>query len=357
MFSIRTYINSEINPEMNLSSIYRPLAFFLFLCLPLFAAAQSGLTRSRVLITKYDPGWTTMKYFKTGGRDYVFMGMERGTDREGKNARIYSLDSNGIPNAPTYSGRWTDGWTSTVFYTISGQTYMLRLKERGNGSSGDNVQINKISRSGVLDARVKTYSWTEGWTKARTYSVNGKHYLFILKEHGTGRSGHNAHIHVLNIDGTIGRRIYQRKWSSGWSSAEFYSIGNKTFFMRLKEKGNGDSGYNVHIDRVNVDGTIGSRVKSYGWSQGWTSVRLFQLRGKTYLTLLKKKGYGASGKNYHIHPMNSDGSIGKRIFEMKGLEGWEFMEPYNVGGRQFILRARPSSLSPGGNNIVIDRFQ
>jgi len=343
---------------MTLLPICRILGIQLLLCFPLMAGAQKNISVNNTYLANYDDGWSTLKHFNTDDKNYIFMGMKRGFNQNGENARICSVDlDQGLSGMPIYEKRWSEGWSSTEFYTIAGQTYMMRLKERRNGNAGYNVQINRINRNGTVGSRIKTYDWSEGWTKVRTYSIADKTYLFLLKEHGTGRSGHNVHIHFFNDDGTIGRRIFERKWTSGWTSAEFFKNGNQAFLMRLKARGYDEPGFNVHIDRVNSDGTLGRRVKSYAWSEGWTNIKFFQLRGKPYLILLKKEGYGSSGKNLRIHPMNEDGSLGECVHEEKISEGWTTLEPFDVRGQQFMLRLMAKGRTSAGYNVVLDRIQ
>lgn len=343
---------------MTFLPICRTLGILLFFCLSLMSDAQKIVSVNDAFIATFDDDWSTLKHFNTDDKTYIFMGMKHGTSQNGKNTRICSVDTDrGFSSIPIYEKRWSDGWSSTEFYTIAGQTYMMRLKERGNGNAGYNVHINRINRNGTVGSRVKSYDWSEGWTKVRTYSIADKTYLFLLKEHGTGRSGHNVHIHYFNEDGTIGRRIYERKWSSGWTSAEFYKNGNQAFLMRLKARGYDEPGFNVHIDRVNSDGTLGRRVKSYTWSEGWTNIKFFQLRGKPYLILLKKEGYARSGKNLRIHPMNVDGSLGECLYEEKISEGWTTLEPFDVRGQQFILRLMSSGSTSAGRSVALDRIQ
>jgi limonene-1,2-epoxide hydrolase len=298
-----------------------------------------------------------VRIFEIGGRKFVFLSKETGTGRAGKNAHIHPLKADGTLGARIYEKRWSEGWTSTEFYSVGGQTYMIRLKKSGNGDSGYNVHVDRIKADGTVGSRVKSYKWTEGWTTVRTFPVAGNQYLFLLKERGTGRTGKNVHIHAINADGTIGQRIYERKWSEGWTAGEFYRCGNQTFFMRLKARGFGDSGNNVHINRVNANGTIGPRVKSYKWSEGWTNVRAFQLRGSTYLTLLKKSDYGSSGNNFHVHKINTDGSIGARVIEQRLDQGWTTLEPYDVRGQQYLMRLMRSGNPGSGRNVYVMRVQ
>lgn len=331
-------------------------SILLLLCLPANLSAQE-ISISQVKQYGWSKGWSTVKFFPTPNGQFVLLGKENGTGRAGTNTNIHPVNADGTLGKRVYEKRWSDGWTSTEIITTGGQTYMMRLKRLGNGSSGFNVHIDRINADGTVGTRVRSYKWSEGWSTVRVFMVGGKPYLFLLKENGTGRSGKNAHIHPINADGTIGQRIYERKWSEGWTEGLFYRCGSETFFMRLKARGFGDSGNNVHINRVNADGTIGARVRSYKWTEGWTNARAFQLRGKTYLSLLKQSGYARSGNNFHVHVMNPDGSVGQRVIEQRIDRGWTTLEPYDVRGKQFMMRLMQTGNQASGRNVEILRVQ
>lgn len=64
-----------------------------------------------------------------------------------------------------------------------------------------------------------------------------------------------------------------------------------------------------------------SQVKQYGWSEGWSTVRIFYAGGKSFVFLSKETGTGRAGKNAHIHPLNADGTLAKARLR-KALVGW-----------------------------------
>jgi hypothetical protein len=95
----------------------------------------------------------------------------------------------------------------------------------------------------------------------------------------------------LPLLGTVGSEVKRYDWSSGWSTVEFYEAGGNTYLFLLKQKG----GY-VHIHRMNADGTVGARVDTRDWSTGWTQAQPFRVGNQLFLFLLKK------GNGYvHIH--------------------------------------------------------
>ncbi len=180
---------------------------------------------------------------------------------------------------------------------------------------------------GVVGREVKRYDWSSGWSTVEFYEAGGNTYLFLLKQEG----GY-VHIHQMNADGTVGARVDTRDWSTGWTQAQPFSVGNQLFLLLLK-KGNG----HVHIHKINSNGKVGSEVKRYDWSSGWSTVDLYQTGGSTYLFLLKEEGVAADGNNVHIHKMNSDGSVGSKIANYKWTEGWTQAQSFSVGNQLFLF--------------------
>ncbi|MBK8968972.1 MAG: hypothetical protein IPM36_20330 [Lewinellaceae bacterium] len=126
----------------------------------------------------------------------------------------------------------------------------------------------------------------------------------LLKEKGFTSKGNNVHINKVNSNGTIGDLVASYKWGEGWSQAKFFKRGDQTYLMLLKEKGFTSKGNNVHINKVNSNGTIGDLAASYKWSEGWSQAELFDRGGQTFLFLLKEKGFNNENKNVHINKVN-----------------------------------------------------
>ncbi len=239
--------------------------------------------------------------------------------------------------------KWTEGWTTAEFYRINNETYLFLLKEKGLSNSGKNVHIHRMNNDGTVGDRIATYKWSEGWTTARFYKLRGQTFLFLLKEQGLSGVGKNVHIHRMNNDGTVGDRIATHKWSRGWTSVEFFRVGAQSFLFLLKERGLSNSGKNVHIHRMNNDGTVGDRIATYKWSEGWTTGKIYKVGVKVYLFLLKENGVSDSNKNVHIHRMNNNGTVGSRVCDYKWTEGWTVVEPFTAFGRNFLFLLKTST--------------
>ena len=210
----------------------------------------------------------------------------------------------GAFNGKVKSYNWTEGWTNIEFFEVEGKTYMLRAKAKGRGNSGNNVHIERINSDGSIGGRVMSDNWTEGWTNIEFFEVEGKTYMLRAKAKGRGNSGNNVHIERINSDGSIGGRVMSDNWTEGWTSIEFFNIEKNTFALQVKKSGKGKSGFNAHVKRVNSDGSIGKIFKSYNWTEGWDSFKFYNSKGNDFMLQAKSRGRGSSGKNVHIRRVN-----------------------------------------------------
>jgi hypothetical protein len=62
------------------------------------------------------------------------------------------------------------------------------------------------ANNGTVGSRVENHKWTEGWTTANFYTIGSKTYLFLLKERGAGADGNNVHIHQIR-NGVSGHTV------------------------------------------------------------------------------------------------------------------------------------------------------
>jgi len=185
------------------------------------------------------------------------------------------------------SYKWTQGWTSVIIYTVGGVLYLFLLKVTGFGSDGNSAHIHTLNNNGSVGSRVASYKWTQGWTTALVYTAGGAPYLFLLKASGFGRDGNNVHIHALKNNGSVGSRVASYKWTQSWTTALVYTVGSTPYLFLLKGLGFGRDGNNVHIHKLNSDGSVGDRVASYKWTQGWTTVSAYTIDATDYLFLLR----------------------------------------------------------------------
>src|SRR5688500_4503073 len=141
----------------------------------------------------------------------------------------------------------------------------------------------------------------------------------------------NVHIHAFDNPGRLGRKVFTDKFTEGWTTAHIYSVENGSRLLLLKASGVGSDGKNVHIHRLNNDGSIGDRIDSYKWSEGWTTVFTYTVGSRQFLFLLKASGFASDDKNVHIHGLNADGTVGDRVASYKWTEGWTAAFAYTTG--------------------------
>ena len=200
-------------------------------------------------------------------------------------------------------------------YSINGNTYLFTLRKSDGIVRIYNLVEDYIMETNLLfpafvykDDReiignmVTSYDWTDNkWDVARSFDVNGNNYLFLM---GQTSNGTNVHINTINSNGTISSSYYNYDWSSGWTKAEFYKVGNNTYLYLYKQS-NGQ----IHIHQMNSNGTVGSRVQTIAsWLPNFTTVNFFYQNGSTYLFTQRY-----SDAHMYVFKMNSNGSRGTQI--------------------------------------------
>lgn len=222
-------------------------------------------------------------------------------------------------------------------------------------SGAGNAHVNVMTRQGTLGARVERHAWTQGWTQAVPYSVGGEQFLFLLKELGFDEEGNNVRLHRIEEDGRIGECVKSYRWTQGWSTVGFYSAGGHVYLFVLKRVGYGSDGRNVHIYRMDDGAKIGPRAASYRWDEGWTHALPYTAGGDPYLLLLREWGTDADGKNACVHPINDNGSMGSRVAAYTWDEGWSTATIYVAGGLRYLLLLRRAGMASDGQNLHLYR--
>jgi hypothetical protein len=292
-------------------------------------------------------GWTTGITYSLAAESYLLFLKRTGTATDGNNVHIHKVNNNGSVGDRVASYKWTEGWSSAIAYVAGGVPYLFLLKAWGFGSTGNNVHIHKLNSDGGVGDRVATYKWTQGWTTTVVYSAGGALYLFMLKVTGFGSDGNSVHIHALNSNGSVGDRVASYRWTQGWTTALVYAAGGAPYLFLLKTSGFGGDGNNVHIHKLNNNGSIGDRVVSYKWTQGWTTALVYASGDVPYLFLLKASGFGRDGNNVHIHKLNNNGSVGDRVASYKWTQGWTNVGAYTIAAADYLFLLRPAYPSEG----------
>ena len=288
-------------------------------------------------------GWTTTEFYEAGGKQYLFLLKYKGTGSDKCNVHIHLMNDNGTVGTKIDKLKWSEGWTQAKPFRVGNNQYLFLLKK----GTGD-VHIHKINNTGKVGTKIADCKWTKNWTTVEFYTVGGKTFLLLLKENDKGKDGYNVHIHEMNTNGTVGAKIDRCKWTKGWTQAKpFVSGGNQYLF--LLKKGTGK----VHIHRLAGNGKVGSLVKKYDWTKGWSSVEFYTVGNTTFLYLAKATGVGSDGSNIHIHRMNANGTVGTKIFTTKWPLGPTPVKPFASGNKQFMFNV---ILLPGIVNKTIVRI-
>jgi uncharacterized protein YhbP (UPF0306 family) len=142
----------------------------------------------------------------------------------------------------------------------------------------------------------------------------------------------NVHTHRIGSQGTVGTEISRFNWTNGWTSAKFYQCDNNKFLFLLKE-----SDGSVHIHKIEQNEKIGNRIETENWTVGWTIVEFYIINGITYLFLLKE-----SDGTMHIQKMKNNGTVGERVATENWTRGWSSAKFYKLGNSIFLFLLKES---------------
>ncbi len=298
---------------------------------------HDGVPTGELYRNQWSSGWTTAKFFNTQQGHYLFLLKEQGAGADGYNVHIHRVQFNGAVGMRVDSRKWTGGWSTVEFFTVNNKTYLFLLKKEGAGADNHNIHTHEMNDDGKVGDRLQSVTTLEGFTTAKIYNVDGKDFLFLLSE-----SDGTVHIHEFENNGFINfdSKIATHNWSSGWDTVQFFRTGGNTYLFLMKSSGFSSSSRNVHIHRMNSDGTVGERVIDYAWTQGWTNATFYTIGGDTYLKILSEQSTGGSGHNLHTHKMNDDGTVGNRISEYKWASGWKNLDAVikpTIGGENGLF--------------------
>lgn len=179
-----------------------------------------------------------------------------------------------------------------------------------------------------------------------TYEVNGIHYLFILKK-TTAPWNRRVHIHRINSDGSLGSRIARYRWSNGWTSVSTYKIGGQVYLMIYKKSGS------MHIHEIRPDGKVGTKIDDINWEDDWTTIEPFEMNQQQYVFVMRKDGYNSNGKNVQIFRLDSNGISGSPLIEYTWMEGWTSAKFYKKNGTTYLLLVSELEFSSLGSNAHI----
>lgn len=258
--------------------------------------------------------------------------------------------------------KWTDGWTQAKPFSVNGKDYLFLLKEIDG-----TVHIHKIKKSGEIGTMVQELNWTGGWTSAEffdtetktlfkdgTLKMVKKTFLLLHKKEGLSSKGKNVHIYKMNDDGTVGEYIFGDKWTENWTHLRTFKLEMDNFLFLSNQ----DSGV-FKIYQLQDNGKIGSPRRYKGRSDNYlfkdsSTVEIYQIQDQTYLLLLKKETF-FNGNNVHILKMEIDESnyfMFSMHEERSWSEGWTQAKPFKVGDKHFLFLLKEGDGTVHINEII-----
>lgn len=265
-----------------------------------------GTHQRQIRWHKWSDGWTTAATYTAGTRHYLFL--YKADTGEMHVNRINHED--GTIGDKIQDETWGSNWDNVTTFRHGGGTFLFLLK-----SSTGAMHVNKVNSDGTIGSVVHEAYWQKGWTSARVFNVRHQYYLFLLK-----RSTGLVHINKIKWSGKIGPIKHRHRWRSGWTIARPFSLAwgapgweGKNYLFLLKS-GTGD----VHVNKIKDNGSIGKRVFDSKWSKGWTQAEIFGLGANKHLYLLKRPNERERDGRVHVNRIGPGGIIAeirdRRIF-------------------------------------------
>ena len=195
--------------------------------------------------TDWTSGWTGVEFFTTTpwklwiSQTYLFL-YKSGTG----SMKVHKVEDDWNIGEEIQNDEWTSGWTHARFYRTNEGLFLFLLKE-GDGS----MHINKVWSNGKIGAIAHSDNWTNGWSSANFLTiatskntwkiitdVTYDNYLILLKS-----SDWSMHYHRVNDDGSIWDTIKNSTWTEWWTKAKFFEVDGNNYLFLLKKEGTGKS--------------------------------------------------------------------------------------------------------------------
>jgi hypothetical protein len=248
------------------------------------------------------------------------------------NMHLHRLGSDGRIGGRVDQRAWSSGWTSAQTYNVGGKNFLFLLK-LGSGT----VHVHEIDADGSIGKMIQESDWTAGWSSARAVHVGGVPYLVAMKAVGAANDGDNVHVRRIEPNGSIGEKVDGEDRGSGWTDLEAFEVGGKSFLIFLRTQDG-----RLHVRELTAGGQLGPKVDSKDWTSGWTSIATYPSSAGPHLVLLKAQGDADDGKNVHVHPLMSNGKIGPKKWSYGWSAGWTLVRTYNAGDRAFLFLLKAS---------------
>ena len=144
-------------------------------------------------------------------------------------------------------------------------------------------------------------------------------------------------------------------WSAGWTNMQTYTVNNMDYLILVKPSGVGKDGNNIHIHRMDKWGSIGPKVYAVKGQEGWTTVKHFTVNRQHFMLFMKDRRQ--SGSTVAIHRINSNGTLGQGVYSEKWSDGWTDAAFYQAGdGHTYFLHYKKRGTASNGMNMIIRKM-
>lgn len=297
---------------------------------------SENLTGEIELINKMDvtlsKGYTYSKVFLLQGQKFLFSHNAKTGQTD-----IWNLNRGG---AAKYSAKWSTGWTNIDFYNYNGDVYLFHEKGGEGTARISKLSYTKIMSNEGIGTKVYEDKWSKGWTTTKFFVHNNIIYLLHYKK-DTGLCRLNA----STKGGDIGKKIYEKTWSKGYTNFAMTTNGIN-FYILYQKGGEGTCVINaVNLKKLEVVARVGYKSENLGtesyrkkWSTGWSNICFFNLDNEVYMFLNKSKGGTA-----RIEKLNYNGTPGTRVYDKKWTDGWSEIEIYYQNGKPYLFHQKAST--------------
>lgn len=295
----------------------RKVIFLLLFSSIAFSLAAQHYAKSKTISLYCDvdvtlsKGYSISKIFVLNDDNFLFSH----NSSTGKTV-IWNLDVGGDP---VLTAQWSEGWTNINFYEYDGEVYFFHQKENKGTAYINKLDYGKIMSGKGTGERVYESKWSKGWSATKFFVHNDIIYFFHYKK-GTGL----ARLNASTKGGDLGKRIYEKNWSKGYTN--FAMAANSGSFYMLYQKENEGT---CVINRVNLPKleqavkagfetpNLGEEAYRKKWSKGWGNISFFNLKNNVYM-FHNKPGNGLA----RISKLNANGTVGEKVYDKYWSEGW-----------------------------------
>lgn len=250
---------------------------------------------------------------------------------------IWNLEKGG---SPIYSKKWSSGWTNINFHEFKGKVYFFHQKSSEGTARINRLDYNEIMANKTMGPKIYEDKWSSGWTTTEFFVHNNILYFFHYKK-STGL----ARLNAATMGGGVGLKLYEKTWSKGYINFAMTANGNRFYILYQK----GDEGTcvinNIDLRQLEMAVHNGNSISNLGeesykkkWSTGWSNICFFTLDHQVYVFFNKNKGGTA-----RIEKLDYYGTLGQRVYDKKWSDGYSEVDIYYQNGKPYLFLQKAST--------------